>query len=303
MKNKCPSWRGKATVRPRRQGRLFLAFTGAKRKPLTEKADGSGAGFSQEGHLRELCLKEGFQICENDFVCNRYRLTHSKQYLTERFEAETSDDGLEDSLRYNIAPTQQVLIVRKEHGEKVRQLTTMRWGLIPSWAKDESIATRTLNARSETVTTTPAFREPILRKRCLIPADGFYEWQKMGSVKQPYCFEVGQGEVFALAGLWDEWTGSDGEVVESCTILTTSPNSIVEDLHNRMPVIVSEDKYDIWLDPDVTDFSAIRDILKPYDASLMRRYPVSRKLNNSKVDDAEAASPITLDTPIQSKLF
>jgi len=236
-------------------------------------------------------------------VCNRYRLTHSKQYLSERFEAEASDEELEDRPRYNIAPTQQVLIVRKEHGEKVRQLTTMRWGLIPSWAKDASIGTRTLNARSETVTTTPAFRESIRRKRCLIPADGFYEWQKMGSVKQPYCFEVGEGDVFALAGLWDEWTSPDGEIIESCTILTTEPNTLVSDLHNRMPVIVPPEKYEVWLDPDVTDFAEIRDILQPYEPTLMRRYPVSTKLNNSKHDDAESAARITLKTSTQDRLF
>lgn len=236
-------------------------------------------------------------------MCNRYRLTHSKEYLTERFEVEASDDELEDRPRYNIAPTQQVLIVRKEHGEKVRQLTTMRWGLIPSWAKDASIGTRALNARSETVTTTPAFRESIRRKRCLIPADGFYEWQKMGSVKQPYCFEVGEGDVFALAGLWDEWTSPDGEIIESCTILTTEPNTLVSDLHNRMPVIVPPEKYEVWLDPDVTDFAEICDILQPYEPTLMRRYPVSTKLNNSKHDDAESAARITLKTSTQDRLF
>jgi putative SOS response-associated peptidase YedK len=236
-------------------------------------------------------------------VCNRYRLTHSKQYLSERFEAEASDEELEDRPRYNIAPTQQVLIVRKEHGEKVRQLTTMRWGLIPSWAKDGSIGTRTLNARSETVTTTPAFRESIRRKRCLIPADGFYEWQKIGSVKQPYCFEVGEGDVFALAGLWDEWTSPDGEIIESCTILTTEPNTLVSDLHNRMPVIVPREKYEVWLDPDVTDFAVIRDILQPYEPTQMRRYPVSTKLNNSKRDDAESAERITIKTSTQDRLF
>ena len=178
----------------------------------------------------------------------------------------------------------------------------MRWGLIPSWAKDVSIGNRTLNPRSETATTTPAFRDSILTKRCLTPADGFYEWQKMGSVKQPYCFEVGEGEVFAFAGL-DEWRSPDGEIIESCTILTTGPNSLVADLHDRMPVIVTPDKYDVWLDPDVNDFNTIRDILKPYDANLMRRYPVSRKLNNSKVDDADSASPVTLDIPTQGQLF
>jgi putative SOS response-associated peptidase YedK len=233
-------------------------------------------------------------------VCNRYRLTHSKQYLAERFQAW---DEVEDRPRYNIAPTQPVVTVRKEHGKKTRKFTTMRWGLIPSWAKDTSIGTRTLNARSETVTTTPAFRQSILTKRCLIPADGFYEWQKMGSVKQPYCFEVGEGDVFAFAGLWDEWTSPDGEIIESCTILTTEPNTLVSDLHNRMPVIVPPEKYEVWLDPDVTDFAEIRDILQPYEPTLMRRYPVSTKLNNSKHDDAESAERITLKTSTQDRLF
>jgi len=233
-------------------------------------------------------------------VCNRYRLTHSRSYLAERFQAENE---IEDRPRYNIAPTQPVLVVRKEHGKKSREFRTMRWGLIPSWAKDMSIGNRTLNARSETVTSTPAFREPILRRRCLIPTDGFYEWRKMGSVKQPYCFEVGDGEVFALAGLWDEWKSPDGEIIESCTVLTTGPNSLVADLHDRMPVIVTPDKYDLWLDPDVKDFEAVRDILKPYEAELMRRYAVSTRLNNSRKDDAESAKPVALDTLSQDELF
>jgi putative SOS response-associated peptidase YedK len=230
-------------------------------------------------------------------------LTYSKPYLAERFQASDESCVIDDRPRYNIAPTQPVITVRKEHGKKSRQLTTMRWGLIPSWAKDMSIGNRTLNARSETITSTPAFRDSILTKRCLIPADAFYEWRKIGSVKQPYCFEVGEGELFALAGLWDEWTSPDGEVIESCTILTTSANSLIGEMHDRMPVIVPLDKYDLWLDPDVTDFKAIRDILKPYDANGMRRYPVSTKLNNSKNDDAESASHIVLDTSIQEPLF
>jgi putative SOS response-associated peptidase YedK len=233
-------------------------------------------------------------------VCNRYRLTHSQRYLAERFQA---GDEIDDTPRYNIAPTQPVLTVRREQGKKIRQFSTMRWGLIPHWARDMSIGTRTLNARSETVTSTPAFRDCILTKRCLIPADGFYEWRAMGRVKQPYCFEVGEGEVFALAGLWDEWKSPDGEVIESCTILTTTPNTLVGDMHDRMPVIVPPEKYEVWLDPDVTDFNAIRDILQPYDADQMRRYPVSTKLNNSKNEGAESAAPITLDPPVESRLF
>ena len=120
-------------------------------------------------------LRQTHPICDNERVCNRYRLTHSKQHLVERFHA--ADDEMEDRPRYNIAPTQPVLTVRKENGKKTRHFTNMRWGLIPSWAKDMSLGTRTLNARSETVTKTPAFRESILTKRCLIPADGFYEWR------------------------------------------------------------------------------------------------------------------------------
>jgi len=266
------------------------ASSGEKRYEVNP-GGGTDAGLGKSGH----------EICDNKLVCNRYRLTHSKEYLAERFEA--SADEIEDRPRYNIAPTQQVLTVRKKDGKKSRQFTTMRWGLIPSWSKDMSIGTRTLNARSETVTKTPAFRESILTKRCLIPADGFYEWRKMGSVKQPYCFELSDGEVFALAGLWDEWTNPDGELVESCTILTTRPNSLVSDLHDRMPVIVPSDKYDLWLDPDITDFEAIRDILKPYDPELMSRYPVSTRLNNSRNDDAESAARITLDAPPQERLF
>ena len=112
----------------------------------------------------------------------------------------------------------------------------------------------------------------------------------MGSVKQPYCFEVGEGELFVLARLWDQWESLEGKIIESCTILTTTPNSLVADMHGRMPVIVPPDKYDAWLDPDASDFNVIRDILRPYDANLMRRYPVSRKLNNSRIDDAESPS-------------
>ena len=125
----------------------------------------------------------------------------------------------------------------------------------------------------------------------------------MGSAKQPYCFEVGEGEVFAFAGLWDQWKSPDGQLVESCTVLTTTPNALVADIHDRMPVIVTAAKFEVWLDPDINDFETIRDVLKPYEANLMRRYPVSMRLNNSKNDDAESASAITLDASTQEPLF
>lgn len=228
-------------------------------------------------------------------MCNRFRLTHSQVALAKWFGASAE---LDDTPRFNIAPTQPVLTVRREHGEKVRRFTMMRWGLIPHWAKDITIGTRTLNARSETVTKTPAFRDSILTKRCLIPADGFYEWRAIGRVKQPYCFEVDEGALFALAGLWDQWKSLEGEIIESCTILTTTPNSLIADMHDRMPVIVPPEKYDVWLDPDVTDFDAVKGVLKPYDADQMRRYPVSTKLNNSKNEGAESAVPVTLDAQL-----
>jgi putative SOS response-associated peptidase YedK len=120
---------------------------------------------------------------------------------------------------------------------------------------------------------------------------------------QPYCFEAERARYFVLSGLWDEWKSPDGEIIDNCTILTTSPNSLVSDLHDRMPVIVQPDKYDLWLDPDVTNFELIRGIMKPYDAELMRRYPVSRRLNNSQNDDAESVTPITLEVPTQSRGF
>lgn len=125
----------------------------------------------------------------------------------------------------------------------------------------------------------------------------------MGSVKQPYCFEVGDGDLFAFAGLWDQWKGPDDALIESCTILTTTPNALVADMHDRMPVIVAPEDYEIWLDPDVTDFEAIRHILKPYDADQMRTYPVSTKLNNAQNEGAELGVPVMLDVPVQPRLF
>jgi putative SOS response-associated peptidase YedK len=125
----------------------------------------------------------------------------------------------------------------------------MRWGLIPSWAKDMSIGSQTINARSETLTTKLSFSDAVRYRRCLIPADGFYEWKRMGKTRQPYMFEVGKRELFAFAGLWDRWKNPEGKIIESCTILTTTPNVLLADIHDRMPVIIPPDKYDLWPTP------------------------------------------------------
>ncbi len=156
----------------------------------------------------------------------------------------------------------------------------MRWGLIPSWAKDMSGGAMMINARSETAATKPAFRDPLTSRRCLIPADGFYEWQRTGNAKQPYCFEVNDGELFAFAGLWDGWKDPSGGWVKTCSILTTTANAVTSAVHDRMPVILDPDGYELWLDPGMQNVGAISELLKPYDASRMRTYPVSTRVNH-----------------------
>lgn len=177
----------------------------------------------------------------------------------------------------------------------------MRWGLIPSWAKDMSGAAKMINARSETAATTPAFRDAMKSRRCLIPADGFYEWQRIGKGKQPYCFEVNNGELFAFAGLWDRWKDPSGTWVKSCSILTTTPNAVTSGIHDRMPVILDSDGYDLWLDPGMGDVDTVSEFLKPFDAP-MRRYPISTRINHVANDDETCAVPVELPQA-QSSLF
>ena len=172
---------------------------------------------------------------ESMLMCGRYRLSRRKELAAEYFEWDFAQVDWEP--RYNIAPTQQVPVIRQHPREPVRQASLMRWGLIPSWAKDPSIATSSINAKSETAATKPSFRDPLKFRRCLIPADGFYEWKKTGVSKKPYCIEVNDGELFAFAGLWDGWKDPSRSWVKTCSILTTTPNAVTSILHDRMPVI------------------------------------------------------------------
>ena len=142
--------------------------------------------------------------------------------------------------------------------------------------------------------------DPMKLRRCLIPADGFYEWHKTGKTKQPYCFEVNDGEVFAFAGLWDRWKDPSGQWIKSCSILTTTPNAVTSSVHDRMPVILDRGDYDLWLDPGMTNVEAVSEMLKPYDARTMRSYPVSSRVNHVANDDAECSLPVEL-TPIQAQ--
>jgi len=229
-------------------------------------------------------------------MCGRYRLSRRKQIIEEHFD---SVSGEEDwTPRYNVAPTQPVLIIRQHPKEPRRELSLVRWGLIPWWAKDATGAARMINARSETAVTTPAFRDAMKSRRCLVPADGFYEWQRNGKARQPFCFEVNAGELFAFAGLWERWKNPAGKAVETCSILTTTPNTVTSAVHDRMPVILVPDAYDLWLDPGFTDVKAVSEFLRPFDAHLMGAYPVSARVNNAANDDPECCLPVE---PVQDQ--
>jgi putative SOS response-associated peptidase YedK len=234
-------------------------------------------------------------------MCGRYRLSRRKQIIEEHFD---SVSGEEDwSPRYNVAPTQPVPIIRQHPKEPRRELSLVRWGLIPWWAKDASGAARMINARSETAATLPAFRDAMKSRRCIVPADGFYEWKRSGKAKQPYCFEVNDGELFAFAGLWERWKDADGKALETCSILTTTPNTVTSTVHDRMPVILAPDNYDLWLDPGFGDAAALSELLRPYDARLMRSYPVSARVNSVVNDDLQCAARVDIVQPQQAQLF
>jgi len=233
-------------------------------------------------------------------MCGRYRLSRRKQIIEEYFGSAPWDDDW--SPRYNIAPTQPVPVVRQHPKEPARQLSLMKWGLIPHWAQDASGAARTINARSETASTKPAFRDPLKSRRCLIPADAFYEWKGTATSKQPYCFEVNNGELFGFAGLWDGWKDSSGNWIRTCSILTTTPNAVTSTVHDRMPVILDPASYDAWLDPGMQNVAAISELLKPYDARLMRCYPVSTRINHVANDDEECSRPVE-PAQVQEGLF
>ncbi len=223
-------------------------------------------------------------------MCGRYRLSRRKEVFAEHFHADISDFYWEP--RYNIAPTQQVPVIRLHERAVTRRASLVCWGLIPYWAKSPSIATSTINAKSETAATKPAFRYCMESRRCLIPADGFYEWRRHEKVKQPFCFEVSDGGLFAFAGLWDRWRERDGNVLETCTILTTTANELMRNIHNRMPVILPADRYDRWLDPMMRDPASAVDLLRPFDPKFMRCYPVSRRVNAVANDGPECSAPI-----------
>ena len=205
------------------------------------------------------------------------------EIIRERF----ADSGPE---RYNIAPTQDVIAITSDGETNTAQF--MRWGLVPSWAKDISIGSRMINARSETLAERPSFRSAFRRRRCLVVADSFYEWKRDGRSRIPMRIGLESGELFGFAGLWERWTDPGGRRILSCTIVTTEANEFLAPVHDRMPVILSRDAEPMWLDPDVQDTEALYELLTPYPSDLMSAYEVSTVVNSAANDVPECIAPV-----------
>ena len=183
-------------------------------------------------------------------------------------------------------------VVRRLPDDLDRKLAMLRWGLIPAWVKDPAKARQPINAKSETVDKLPTFRVAFRKRRCLIPADGFYEWKQEGGRKQPVYICMKDREPFAFAGLWEHWEDHDGQVIESCTLLTTEPNELLAQVHNRMPVILDQRDYDLWLDPDVQEVTRLKPLLHPYPSDPMTYYSVNLRVNNPRHDDRLCVEPL-----------
>lgn len=221
-------------------------------------------------------------------MCGRFTSLLSPELLAEIFGI-TSAPFLVP--RYNIAPTQQVPIIRAAP-DKGRILTGARWGLVPHWAKDISIGSKMINARCETVHEKSAFRLAIRNRRCIIPVSGFYEWQTVEGGKHPHYVTIRDGLPFAVAGIWETWKSPEGEAIETCAILTTVANSLMAKLHDRMPVILHRAEYDHWLDRTVNDPQELKRLYQPYPADLMQEWEVSTVVNSAAHDTEECVRPI-----------
>lgn len=219
-------------------------------------------------------------------MCGRFSQRTPAKKIAEKFGVDEVPPLLE---RYNVAPTQAVLGVRA--GDGVREATFFKWGLVPRWAKDPSVGNKLINARAETVTEKPSFRDAFLHRRCLVPADGFFEWSRRGDRKQPFYFHLRDGETFAIAGLWEQWEGGK-EPLETCTLLTTEANDLLAPYHDRMPVILRPNDYEVWLDAGVRRADLLTPLLRPYPYKEMSAYPVSALVNNPANDGPRCVEPL-----------
>ena len=220
-------------------------------------------------------------------MCGRYTLTSAPEAIRALFRYE---DQPNFPPRYNVAPTQPIAIVRLVEGK--RQFALVRWGLLPSWVKDPKTFSLLINARGESVIEKPAFRAAMKRRRCLIPADGFYEWQKAGERKRPFFVRAKAGGPLAFAGLWETWTGPNGEEIDTAAIVTTRANRMLGPIHERMPVIVPPEAFDLWLDTAKVDATTAAALIAPAPENLLEAYEISTAVNRVANDDARLIEPV-----------
>jgi putative SOS response-associated peptidase YedK len=222
-------------------------------------------------------------------MCGRFTQTQSVPKISQEFGVAQVSCDLGPS--YNIAPTQKVAVIITDG---VKQLVPVRWGLVPSWAKDISMGSKMINARAETITEKASYRNAFKKRRCLVVADGFYEWQNLGGTKRPIYIRLKSGKPFGLAGLYEVWNSPEGEAITTCTIVTTEANEIMEPIHERMPVIIPKQEEDVWLDPATQDQGLLLKLLKPYPAEQMEAYPVSKRVNSPKNNTAACIEQLKL---------
>jgi putative SOS response-associated peptidase YedK len=237
--------------------------------------------------MQPVSIRNGIQ---EQIMCGRFALPYPSKTVAEHFSI---SEEVSFASRYNIAPSQNIAVVRGKQDAPGLQMAMMRWGLIPNWAKDERLGYKMINARAETVAEKPAFRSAYRQRRCLIAAGGFYEWQRQGKNKQPYFLTVKEKKIFAFAGIWERWQSPVGEPVESCAILTTAANSSVRTVHDRMPVIVAPTEYNLWIDP-VWERDILQQILRFGQLTSLRIYPVSDMVNSPQNDSPSCIQEILL---------
>jgi len=225
-------------------------------------------------------------------MCGRYGISVTKkelnEYLNEHYHIEVLDENI-TLPRYNIGPGQEVISLIND-GTKYR-VGLLKWGLVPSWSKDERIGSKMINAREETLSQKPSFKKSFVQRRCIIIADGFFEWYRTTSTKTPYYFYLKNNKIFGFAGLWTSYEREDGSKLHTCTIVTTKANSLMQDIHDRMPVILTEESAKIWLDPNIRDLNALQSLLTQYDSEEMQLHQVSTRVNKVENDDSEIIKP------------
>jgi putative SOS response-associated peptidase YedK len=222
-------------------------------------------------------------------MCGRFVLEISPELLMKVYRLPSIPDW---QPRYNIAPGQNVAVIRQHNGGD-RALAWLQWGLIPSWAKEQSIGHKMINARCETVHEKPSFKHAFQARRCIIPASGFYEWEKRGPEKIPHYIHLRDHQIMSFAGLWEKWTSSEGKTLETCTILTTAANSLLKKLHDRMPVILHSEEIELWLNRGIDDVNRLKGLFHPYPSDQLAEYVVSKAVNHPANDSPACITPLS----------